>query len=99
MAGLVPAIHVLLKAQEVQEGSPRRKTWMPRKMGPHRAAGCLMRGHDGAQMIRSHRKHYRPNTNSMEAVDVFFSSGEYGMTFCDCREPTSTATYCLPLTA
>src|SRR5258708_33308210 len=41
---------------------------------------------------------YRLNTNSMEAVEVFFSSGENGMKFCDCREPPRTATYCLPVT-
>ena len=45
------------------------------------------------------RQNHRPNTNSIDAVEVFFSSGANGMTFCDCREPTSTATYCLPLTA
>ena len=42
---------------------------------------------------------HRLNTNSMEAVEVFFSSGENGMTFWDWREPTRTAMYCLPFTA
>jgi hypothetical protein len=42
---------------------------------------------------------YRPKTKSIDAVDVFFSSGACGMTLFGCREPTSTATYCLPFTA
>ena len=41
---------------------------------------------------------YRPNTYSIDAVDVFLSSGAFGMTAFGCREPTSTAMYCLPLT-
>jgi hypothetical protein len=45
------------------------------------------------------RAAYNPNMYSMEAVDVFLSSGDKPVTNGDCREPTSTAMYCLPSTA
>jgi hypothetical protein len=41
---------------------------------------------------------YSANTKSIDAVDVFFSSGDSGMMFGAWREPTSTAMYCLPFT-
>ena len=41
---------------------------------------------------------HSPNTNSIDAVEVFFSSGIVAMMVAGCRAPTSTATYCLPLT-
>ena len=39
-----------------------------------------------------------PNTNSIDAVEVFLSSGASLSTAAGCFEPTSTAMYCLPLT-
>src|SRR5438552_17427159 len=42
---------------------------------------------------------YSPNTYSLDAVEVSLSSGAFGMTEFGCFEPTSTAMYCLPLTA
>ena len=48
--------------------------------------------------VRDSLLDYSPNTNSMEAVDVCLSSGAFGMIAFGCLEPTSTATYCLPLT-
>ena len=58
------------------------------------------RGYDGDGSIRSHRNMlYRLNTNNIEAVDVFLSSGASGMMFGGWRDPTSTAMYCLPFTA
>ena len=33
----------------------------------------------------------------MDAVELYLSSGELLMMFAGWREPTSTATYCLPL--
>jgi hypothetical protein len=41
---------------------------------------------------------YNPNTYSIDAVDVYLSSGALAMAALACLEPTSTATYCLPLT-
>jgi hypothetical protein len=41
---------------------------------------------------------YSPNTYSMDAVEVFLSSGAFCKTKTGCREPTRTAMYCLPLT-
>src|SRR5262249_48899305 len=41
---------------------------------------------------------YSENTYSIEAVEVFLSSGESCITAAACLEPTSTAMYCLPLT-
>jgi hypothetical protein len=41
---------------------------------------------------------YRLNTNSIDAVEVFLSSGDNGMMLGAWREPTRTATYCLPFT-
>ncbi len=44
-----------------------------------------------------HRSH-SPNTYSIEATDMVLSSGN-SASVCDvCRDPTSTAIYCLPLT-
>jgi hypothetical protein len=42
---------------------------------------------------------YSPKTYSMDAVDMFLSSGACGMMLFGCREPTNTATYCLPFAA
>src|SRR5258708_6075475 len=42
---------------------------------------------------------YRLNTYTMDAVELFFSSGAPCMTNGDCFEPARTAMYCLPLTA
>ena len=42
---------------------------------------------------------YSPNTYSIDADEVFLSSGAFGMTEFGCFEPTSTAMYCLPLIA
>src|SRR5262245_6728263 len=44
------------------------------------------------------RSTHNPNTNSIDDVEVCLSSGMFAMMTGDCREPTSTATYCLPLT-
>ena len=41
---------------------------------------------------------YSANTNSIDAVDVFFSYGDSGMMLVGWRDPTSTAMYCLPFT-
>jgi hypothetical protein len=41
---------------------------------------------------------YSAKTYSMEAVEVFLSSGESCQTAAGCLEPISTAMYCLPLT-
>jgi hypothetical protein len=42
---------------------------------------------------------HRPKTYSIDAVEVCLSSGAWGMMLFGCREPASTATYCLPFTA
>jgi hypothetical protein len=39
-----------------------------------------------------------PNTYNIDAVEVYFSSGEVLIRLAVCREPTRTATNCLPLT-
>jgi hypothetical protein len=41
---------------------------------------------------------YRLKTYSIEAVVWFFNSGAFWMMYGHMRAPTSTATYCLPLT-
>ena len=41
---------------------------------------------------------HSPNTNSIDAVEVFLSSGMVARMTAGCLDPTSTATYCLPLT-
>jgi hypothetical protein len=41
---------------------------------------------------------YSAKTYSMDAVEVFLSSGESCQTAAGCLEPMSTAMYCLPLT-
>jgi hypothetical protein len=41
---------------------------------------------------------HKPNTYSIDAVEVYLSSGELAMTAPGCLEPTRTAMYCLPLT-
>jgi hypothetical protein len=43
--------------------------------------------------------HYKLNTYSIDAVDVFFNSGMFWRMLTGWREPTSTAMYCLPFTA
>jgi hypothetical protein len=64
---------------------------------PHRPEYCQL--HPRRRPGRLKTTGYRPKTNSIDAVDVFLSSGACGMTLFGCREPTSTATYCLPFTA
>src|SRR5258708_6141492 len=50
----------------------------------------------GCVTSRAGRSH-KPNTYSMDAVEVNLSSGEFVMTAPGCLEPTRTATNCLPL--
>jgi len=38
-----------------------------------------------------------PNTYSIDAVELSLNSGNSASICCDCFDPTSTATYCLPL--
>ena len=50
------------------------------------------------EVQRARWLHHNANTYSMEAVEVFFSSGESSQTAAVCLEPISTAMYCLPST-
>jgi len=51
-----------------------------------------------ADRARERNAHHSANTYNIEAVDVFFSSGDSGMTLFGCFDPASTAMYCLPFT-
>src|SRR5215470_8442108 len=69
---------------------------------PRRPIGCypLDRRADRAPVIfNSTGVGHRPKTYSIDAVEVCLSSGAWGMMLFGCREPASTATYCLPFTA
>src|SRR5262249_37320506 len=54
---------------------------------------------DPAKGTHRHRQRLgpqSPNTNSIDAVELFLSSGAKPTTNADCRDPPSTAMYCLP---
>ena len=63
------------------------------------APAAIKCDHSGFPPLHCVQAYGRPNTTSIDAVAVFFSSGCCPMTAAGCREPTSTATNCLPFTA
>jgi hypothetical protein len=71
--------------------SPRK--WAEASVPLPLRAGRIAGGASASVNVR-----YKVNTYSIEAVDVFFSSGKFCMTLSGWREPTSTAMYCLPFT-
>jgi hypothetical protein len=75
--------------------SPRNRE--EAKGGPPPAAPARG-GQEGEPQPRVNAR-YKVNTYSIEAVDVFFSSGIFCMMLSGWRAPTSTAMYCLPFTA
>jgi hypothetical protein len=68
------------------------------KGGPPSGCPRARGGQEGEPQPRVNAR-YKVNTYSIEAVDVFFSSGIFCMMLSGWRAPTSTAMYCLPFTA
>src|SRR5262249_46591020 len=69
-----------------------------RERGRARKHRCE-RNRANKDVTSAHRADHSPNTNSIDAVELFLSSGYSVSSAGFCRAPASTATYCLPLIA
>jgi hypothetical protein len=83
----------LTSMASMSRGRERIRPFSPDALFPRNGEGARTAANGNAESP------YRLNTNSIEAVDVFLSSGDSGMMLVGWREPTSTATYCFPFTA